>query len=366
MQREEELTTMRTRLFAAAAFVGLAPSVANATTGLEHAPQIFVDEATSFVYLLNQSGGYRFNLAAEVSGLPARSPVRVDWTSGARIAATVRCSVSTSAAVYANTAHVNCEYSGAPITAVGAIDAKLIVTDDADSKEYVIRDFKVTAAGYHGDRSGPIYQLVPDDLLSTAYAVQLHDNANAGQVGFNFWFSGRVGTRDATLRCTVDGHQLDDIEAFFENAPNAQEIMADLIPASGARKTYRWTHVQLRPRFFYYGTTPHGDHVVLGNHAGAWSCEVRKDHEVLRTLVFRVDARGLIQSGAMQQGTGAVPLFPDVSWIEMKIPAHDKIDERIRTTALRSSRGYGLPWPTAPSVTALQSAFPANVGTGEP
>lgn len=356
---------MRTPIFAATV-VAFATSIANATTGLEHSPQIFVDEATSFVTLLNQSGGYRFKVAAEIAGLPARSPVRVDWTSGARIVATVQCAITSSNAIYANTSNVMCDYTGAPITALGTVDAKLVVRDDADSKEYVIRDFKVTAAAYRGNAHGPIYQLVPDDLLANAYAVQLHQYASAGQVGFNFWFSGRTNTRDATFRCTVEGHQLDDMEAFFEDARNAQEIEADLIPATGPRKTYRWTHVQLRPKNLFYGTAKHDDHVVLGDHQGAWSCDVRKDHEVLRTLVFRVDAHGLIQSGAMQQGAGAVPLVPDVSWIEMKIPAHDKIDERIRTAALRASRGYGLAWPTAPSVTALQTAFPANVGTGEP
>lgn len=360
---------MGSQSFVAAASIALAviPRVASATSGLAHSPQIFVDEATSFVYLLNQSGGYRFDVTAEVSGLPARSPVRVDWTSGGRVVATVRCRATTSDAIYANTAHVSCEYRGTPIRAVGAIDAKLIVTDDADSHEYVIRDFNVTAAGYHGDRSGPIYQLVPDDLLGTAYAVHLHGGyASNGQVGFNFWFSGQTVTRDATMRCTVDGHQLNDIEAQFEDAPNAVEIQADLIPASGPRKTYRWNHVQLRPRFFYYGTAPHPSYLVLGDHAGAWSCDVRKDHEVLRTLVFTVGADGMIQSSAMQQGTGAVPLVHDVAWIEMKIPGRNKIDGRIRPAAMRRTRGYGLPWPSAPAVTAQQNAFPGNFGTGEP
>lgn len=358
---------MRTPIFAATIVAFATSSIANATTGLEHSPQIFIDEATSFVTLLNQSGGYRFKVLAEVAGLPARSPVRVDWTSGARVVATVQCAITSSNAIYANTSNVECNYTGAPITALGTIDAKLVVKDDADSKDYVIRDFKVTAAAYHGNAAGPIYQLVPDDLLANAYAVQIHQYSSAGQVGFNFWFSGRVNNPDATFRCTVEGHQLDDMEATFEDARNAQEITADLIPASGPRKTYRWTHVQLRPKDLFYGTAKHGEHVVLGDHQGAWSCDVRKDHEILRTLVFRVDARGLVQSSAMQQGTGAVPLVPDVSLIEMKIPAHDKIDERIRTTALRASRGYGLAWPTgAPSVATVQAAFPANVGTGEP
>src|SRR6185437_2827004 len=91
-------------------------------------------------------------------------------------------------------------------------------------------------------------------------------------------------------------------------------ITADIIPSHGPRVTYDWWHFEFVPQHLFYGTAEHkGGAVVLGQHAGAWDCDIRKDHEVVRHLKFTVDASGMIQSAPMQQGKGAVPLVDDIA-----------------------------------------------------
>ena len=50
-------------------------------SGLEHEPPRFIDEATAFVGLSNQSDGYRWIVTADVANYgKSASPTRLDWT----------------------------------------------------------------------------------------------------------------------------------------------------------------------------------------------------------------------------------------------------------------------------------------------
>ncbi len=357
-------------LVGAALAVPVAAAAAPPLPGLQHSPPIFMDEATPFVQLMNQSNGYWFMVHAQVAGMPPKSPVRLDWTSGGKVVASIKCDLHQG--IYRDTIGVQCDYRDKPLKAAGAINAKLIVTDDADDKEYLIRDLKVNATPYRGDANGPIWQIVPDDVLGAGYAVHIHtgeQTAREGEIGFNFWISGPLQHPQGQLRCSIDGKQLqDDFEGEFEDMGHGEEeeISTKIIPKHGKATYYYWKHVQFLVGQLYFGKDKHGDHFVLGDHPGAWSCDLRLDHQVLRTFVFTVDDKGRIQSGAMQQAKDSPPLPADVAWIEMRFPKSNSVDTRIRPAAMKHSRGFGLPWPSDPSVKALHAMFPASVGRGEP
>jgi hypothetical protein len=342
-------------------------------SGLEHDPPRFIDEATAFVSLLNQSDGYRWIVSADVANYgKSASPVRLDWTQGGRVLATVKCEGDYG--LYKGTRGVRCKYEGKSLKATGAIDAKLVMTDDEDGKEYLIRDFKVSAARFSANAGSPVWQIVPDDLLGAGYAHHIHAQSERnGKVGFMFWTAARNGSGvEGQLRCTVDGTKLDDLPGTFEQVGTQNQgepgISADIIPAHGARVTYYWWHFEFVPNHMYYGTEDRKANgaVVLGQHAGAWECDIRKDHEVVRQIKFAVDANGMIQSAPMQQGKGAVPLVDDIALIELHVPKGSKFDQRIRPDAMKKSRGFGLPWPDDPSVKAIHATFPPSSGLADP
>lgn len=363
---------MRCLLFVAAgALATLGTADAAPVSGLEHEPPRFVDESSTFVGLLTQSDGYQWTVSAVVTHWDkSASPVRLDWTQGGKVVATVKCNRDYGA--YQGTSTARCEYRGKAIKAAGLIDAKLIMTDDEDGKEYLLRDFKVTAAKFSANAGQPIWQIVPDDLLATGYAHHIHSNREGnGKVGFVFWNSAVLNGIDGQLRCTVDGTKLDDMQGTFDHvAGNSgdEDIMADIIPAHGPRLVYHWTHHEFIVQRLFYGTDEHkeNDAVVLGQHAGVWECDIRKDHEVVRHVKFTVDGSGMIQSAAMQQGKGAVPLVDDIAWIELAVPKASKFDQRVRPDAMKKSRGFGLPWPDDPSVKAIHAAFPPASGLADP
>jgi hypothetical protein len=360
---------------ASLAVCGLATAAPKPIAGTEHDPPRFVDESSSSVHLLTQGAdGYRFKVSAVVSGdMSKSSAARVDWTQGGKVIVSVKCKHDYSP--YDKSFGLACVYDGKPVKAKGAIDALLILADDTDSKEYLLRDFKVNAATYAGGQS-VIWQIVPDDLLGAGYAVHIKTTKeDNGKLSFRFWTSTNDGNGvKAQLRCTVDGTKLgDDLDVTLEEVRGVDgddgETIAEVVPAKGDRKVYKWKHVSAVPQQLKYGKAedpPKGKYQYLGDHAGAWACDLRKDHNVIRQLAFTVTADGMIDSHPMQQGKNAAPLFPDVALIDMRIPKDSKWDARVRPDAMKKSRGYGLPWPDDPSVKAIQAAFPPASGLPDP
>jgi hypothetical protein len=64
----------------------------------------------------------------------------------------------------------------------------------------------------------------------------------------------------------------------------------------------------------------------------------------------------------MQKGAHPVPTMSNVVLIDMKIPADNGVEKRIRPDAMKKSIGFGLPWPDGPTVKEIQAAFPPASG----
>ena len=346
--------------------------------GTDHSPPRFIDESSAYIRLLTQGkDGYRFVAQADIAGVGSSGSVaRLDWTQNGKVLATAKCARIDNGSGADMTVSVTCEYDGKPITAKGAVDAQLIWADDTDSKDYLIRDFKVTPTTYGGGQ-GVIWQIVPDDLLANAYVLHAKTtHEDNGKPAFKFWIAtSPVSRKDWMLRCTVDGQKIgDDFAVSTKSAsPHGdQQIEADVVPAKGARTTYHWEHISVIPNVLKYGTADADSKnkskttQYLADHAGQWSCEVRTDHDAVRTFAFKVNADGMIESTAMQAGAGAAPLMPDVALIDVTLPKDDKFDRRVRPAAMKKSRGFGLAWPNDPSVKTVQATFPPASGQPDP
>jgi len=59
-------------------------------------------------------------------------------------------------------------------------------------------------------------------------------------------------------------------------------------------------------------------------------------------------------------------MFDDTANIELGIPKDAKVDTRIRSDAMKKSRGFGLPWPDHPRTRELRASFPPTSGLPDP
>ena len=342
---------------AAVAHAGTAPLL-----GTAHNPPLFIDESTTSVALVGQGDdGYWFNQTAWITNYKRGDRVRLDWTQKGKVLASAKCeygSLSNSAGSL-----FRCKYNGTPLKAVGAVDALLIYEDDADDKEYVLRTYKLAPTLW----SKGTWQLAADDVLGAAYV----EHGAAGQQPqvalFRFWIATSLDGLDATLRCTVDGTKLADFRgSITANGTAAETLEADVMPAKGERKTWHWQLAGFAPDDLHWGAKTQRGNNWLIDHPGAWDCQLRRNGGVIRQLLFTVNAKGMIESHPMQKAKNAAPLAAGVALIDIRLPAGAGFDQRIKTDVLKKSRGFGLPWPSDPSVAGILAALPPAYKNANP
>ena len=135
-------------------------------------------------------------------------------------------------------------------------------------------------------------------------------------------------------------------------------------------RTYLYEHQEVEPQFKFGSKADHGlydpDKVYwLEDHPGKWDCMLRADGHQVREFLFTVNAKGMIEPSEMQQGSHPVPTLANVVLIDMKIPADNGVEKRIRPDAMRKSIGFGIPWPDGPKVKEMQAAFPPASGMAD-
>jgi len=343
----------------------------------QHDPPVFLDESQAVVTLVTHgSEGYVFRAYVRVSGFSSKTDtLHLDWKQGGKVLGTAKCDVSYDIA--RKRAWGDCKYDDKALKAKGAIEADLIYWDDQQSKEYLVRTFKVNVKTWQELGNTTLYQVVPDDLLGLAWARHGYSNAQATELRpeFVFWATPGNFERKGSLRCTVDGKKLPDFDAFFDSVTSAEQIEADHTPKDGGpHQVYRWEHVSLRAENTYGGPKDVAQKTIGGgegpryliDNPGKWDCEARSAGKAVRRLLFTVNSKGWIDQDEMQSGKHAIPTLPNIVLIDMRIPADTGFDQRIRSDAMKKSAGFGLPWPEQPKVQQVQSAFPASSGLPDP
>jgi hypothetical protein len=343
------------------AIAGTAQAGGKPIPGVQHDPPRFLDESRSWIKALNAGDeGYRFQAGVVVENWSESDRVRVDWTQGGKVLASAKCSVRQTEN-HDKVGILQCQYGDKPIKAKGTIDANVIYEDDKDDKQYLVRTFRFEMKQW--DKT--TWQIAADDLLGTAYVWHGNEGQQQDAVIFRFWVANEASF-NATMRCTVDGKKLKDFEGNVEDRDG--DLEADIIPPKGDRQTWRWTHIEYIPKWLRWGVKKGEDkyNEYLGDHQGEWDCQLRKDGVAVREFKFHVNDQGRIDSAPMQQAKDAAPLPPNVALIDVRVPAGNGLDQRIKPDLLRKSRLFGLAWPSDPSVKTMLGALPAAYENAHP
>src|SRR5262249_22610708 len=156
--------------------------------------------------------------------------------------------------------------------------------------------------------------------------------------------------------------RLPDLDAHIDNAHGAvQHDIEVQVNDRGQQRTYRYRHADVNPDVHYGSKNGVADADKLKwliDNPGRWDCMLRKEGHTIREFSFTVDAKGMVLPSEMQKGPRPVPTLADVVLIDMKIPADNGVETRIRPDAMRKSIGFGAPWPDGAKVKEVQAAFP--------
>jgi hypothetical protein len=313
--------------------------------------------------------GYGVEAQLLVTGAKSTSDrLRFDWKSGGKVVGTGQCK-----AEYFELNHVlngTCKLDK-DAKAKGPVEIDVVYTDDEEQKDYLVAALK-TDVKYWKNGSNTNWGILPDDLLSVAFAYNSRNNATFHKPLFLFWSTNNSLKADATFRCTVDGKKVPDFTAYLErvHGNGAESEIDSSYTTAKEHRSFWFEHYQLDPGFHYgskndfQGNDPSAVRWAIDS-PGKWDCFLRVDGNPIREMLFTVNDQGMIEPSEMQKGARAVFTLPNVALIDMKIPHNHGVEKRIRPEAMRKSIGFGIPWPDSPQSKALQASFPPAVGLPE-
>ncbi len=382
-------------ILAAIATTALVQRTAHAQSTPANAPVVRVlDETETYLRLWTPqpSGGYEVRLNTIVYGVTGRADAtRMDIKQGGRVLLSQRCAFGDRDGTAARLA---CETPDSNLlSATGELTIELHYIDDENDRTELLRTFVVQARRYpdwiRGDGRritewGGRYQLLMHDAIGTAWVW--HENPGSRQTEalepqHLRFFTAFAGNADRTrgsvysLRCTVNGTRIPDV-ALERGAINDLTEVSER-PNMQDTRTVRWYRTNFTAQTLWWGRRVNipangtgyntANHTFLGEHQGAWSCDVRMDGQVLRTFIFSVGADGKVAQHAEQTGAQSYRQLGGLSLIDARIPNPSPGDEYIDPAAIRASFQFGQPRrQAAGSAAALTSLPAAAVGNANP
>jgi hypothetical protein len=351
---------------------GQAPPLAS-----QQSPPRFIDETDLELSLLDRVGGYEFFLKTVIYGpLSPSDAVRVDFTQRGKVLGSQRCPLNGGD----DATSLKCRYDGKPINAVGPVTVNLILLDDQAEKEYLLRQFNVTVAVFPWMQERH-YQILHDDMLGAAFAWHaVTRNDTNHKIQFLFWTTGSF-KEDPQLRCAVNGRKEPDFRSW--RSTSVGDVSVDAL-INEEKRTYSWGPEIVTTDRLLWGSreeimkdrnwneeeferlTTGGEYRFLAAMPGAWSCDLRYQGSVIRQFSFHVNDRGRIQPSAAQGAPGFPRLPPGVVHIDMRLPAKNNFDTRVRPDAIARSMPYGMPWPKHPMFDAFLQSLPPASGLTDP
>jgi hypothetical protein len=268
-----------------------------------------------------------------------------------------------------------CKSQGKPLDQFGALQAVFSYVDDSEDKVVPMYTMNLKVARFwHWYQRGkktlhyPKFQIDHSDLLGTAVAwhhpvqdgasvapVEIYTTAVVGEDGGGEW-----GTE--TTRCIAAGTKLPDLRSGVGSLQLAETI--DWRGPDADKHVVVWKRMRVGPAGLRWGTSAkltedeqrqhkNGDLILLGDHPGEWSCDLRRKGKVLRTFAFTVGADGRIADHP-EQGAGLRLLkseamvtvsFPDEAWDAYFDPA------RVKAVGF-----FGRPWAVPATTAAMKLA----------
>lgn len=391
-------------LLAFVAVLALAPVSAFAQ---QPAPR-YIDETEMQVQLLSQSGAnnagaYHLRVSGTVyERIGASDAIRVDVKAGNRTIATRRCEFGDARDDDGGAGRLDCTLEETDLTAMGPVQVDLVYMDDQDSSATIIRTLKLRVVRYwswegmNGTRPThrAHYQVAGDDLLGAAYGYHVSANEELnrgrGQMKFYFWTSaGRSGARNlpanlnnASFRCSVNGTRLRDLEGGLQSNGSSYDVdnrvFTNHAPQDADVEHWEWTRVVMRPYGMWWGSHADATHrnldtepdaarnIIMGDHPGAWVCDVRASGRVVRQFRFNVGADGRIAQHPELEGAGAMRVVPGVVMVDLRFGTPNDFDFSFQPAAIRASAPFGRPWTHPEAVADMLGALPPAVGSSDP
>lgn len=333
----------------------------------QHRPVVFLDVPSLWIGVVPQgSEGYLAKAFVRVGGATSKGDrLRIEWRSGGKVIAIGQCGANWDQDE--QSLHGECELEK-NLKIAGPIEIDVVYSDDREDKDYLVTTLKTTVRNWKEGRTSESWGIIPDDLLAVAFVRNMDTQSYTQVPLIQFWSSNdALPGGHPSLRCTVDGKQIpEDFAAHIgpASARTSQSSITASFTTPKLTRTYNFTHYQIEPGF-RYGPVNQEDKKngarFAADNPGKWDCFLRQNGKRIRQFQFTVDNSGMIQPSEMQRGRRALRTLPDVVLIDMQI-SDPSIEKRIRRDAIRTSIGFGLPWPDHPRAKELQAAFPPSSG----
>jgi hypothetical protein len=193
-----------------------------------------------------------------------------------------------------------------------------------------------------------------EDFASVA-PIEFHTTGVTGEDGGGSW-----GTE--TMRCVAAGKKLADVPSGAGTVQLAETV--DWRGPDAARHVVVWRSLRVVPSGFSWGTRGKlteseqrqydaGELIVLGDHPGDWSCDLRRTGRSLRTFTFTVGADGRVADHPEQ--AAGLRLLPSEAMVAVSFPdeAHDAYFDpaRVKTVGF-----FGRPWAVPATAAAMKLA----------
>jgi hypothetical protein len=322
----------------------------------QHDPVLTFNVATAWIQIVSQDvQGYQVHTEFLIGGAASKGDrLRFVWRSGAKALGTGTCESNYFEDVH--TLRATCALDS-PVKATGPVAIDVIYTDDQQDKDYLVTTLTTTVRHWKGVGKSEYWGHVPDDLMSLAFVYHQNDAVAVRKPVFEFWAARKdFGGDSPAFRCTVDGKKLPDFEAAIDSVHGRYQshIESEFVTPT-THRTYAFTHLGVDPGFKLgarekveiYDLTDPKQRMAIDN-PGHWDCLLRVGGKPVREFLFTVNDKGLIEQSEMQHSAHPIWTTPTTVLIDMKIPANNGFDERVRPEAMRRSVGFGLPWPDSP------------------
>lgn len=348
-------------------------------TSLAHADEPVLDLADTFVHLgevRNETDkGIDNRYIVKVKGVVAgpidgADRIKVDWKANGKIVSSFECDIQGSD----GQAPFECRGDEAkPLDHYGAVQAVFSYVDDSEDRTTPIYTMNLRVARFwHWYQRGsktlhyPKYQIDHSDLLGSAIVWHrpFEEPNTVGEI--EFYSIGVVGEDGGgewgseTMRCNAAGTKLADVRSGVGGFQLAESL--DWRGPDKPKHAVKWQKLVAMPTGFRWGTSKGlsedeqrrydaKELVILGDHPGEWSCDLRRKGKVLRTFTFTVGKDGRIAPHA-EQGAG-LRLLKSEAMVSVSFP-DDVWDAYFDPERMKAAGFFGRPWALPATAAAMK------------
>lgn len=323
--------------------------------------KVETDKSVTGKYYVTAQG----RIVANQGQISSNDRLTLTWSAGGKPLTSIECELRGEG----GSAPFTCR-GDAKLDTYGAITAEFSLAVDADDSVLTVSTHQLKVGRFwnwfaRNSKRGLYakYQVVPLDLLTSA-VIWLGEYNGERRVYLYGHVSG-LGAEPykiSSLRCTVDGKKVPDIEAgagettlvegndwpVAEKDARVAQVRRFSIWLGGAM---RWGTVDELPE---HERADLEHHRMLADSPGRWECDLRAKGKVIRQLAFTVTADGRLAPHPEQAAGLTLPLGEYM--LDVTIP-ESAPDPFVEPAASKASGFWGQPWRDAATGARLAPSF---------